>query len=69
MFSTQERFNKVCRPHGGASTGPKTSAGRQRCEEAKIVHGRETRAKRAVRAEKLRELRELEGVLEALADC
>lgn len=52
---------RVCRTHGGASTGPKTPAGRQRCAEAKTIHGRETRAIRVKRDAKLRELRELES--------
>ena len=34
---------RVCKKHGGRSTGPKTKEGRQRCAEAKIIHGRETR--------------------------
>jgi len=54
------RGKMVCRTHGGASTGPKTPEGRQRCAEAKTVHGRETRAIRAKRDAKLRELREIE---------
>jgi hypothetical protein len=41
-----ERGRAVCRFHGGKSTGPKTEAGRQRCAEAKTIHGRETQAKR-----------------------
>jgi hypothetical protein len=40
----------VCRMHGAFSTGPKTEAGRQRCAEAKTVHGRETRSIRAERS-------------------
>ena len=40
----------VCRTHGGASTGPKTEQGRQRCAEAKTIHGKDTRAKRAQNA-------------------
>jgi hypothetical protein len=55
----------VCRTHGGASTGPRTPAGRQRCADAKTVHGWETRAKRAARAEGLRGLREIEGVIKS----
>ena len=54
---------RVCRTDGGASTGPKTIVGRQRCAAAKTVHGRETRAIRAVRDVKLRELREMEQTL------
>ena len=54
------RGKAVCRTHGGASTGPRTPEGQQKCAEVKTVHGRETRAIRAVRDEKLRELRDLE---------
>ena len=32
----------VCKLHGGHSTGPKTPEGRQRCAEARLVHGQET---------------------------
>ena len=49
----------VCRTHGGLSTGPKTEQGRQRCAEAKTVHGNETRAKRAERSRKSAELHHL----------
>ena len=49
----------VCRTHGGVSTGPKTEQGRQRCAEAKTIHGNETRAKRAERSRKSAELHEL----------
>ena len=49
----------VCRNHGGKSTGPKTIQGRQRCAEAKTVHGRETRAIRKERIQKLAELHAL----------
>jgi len=31
-----------CAFHGGKSTGPKTLEGRQRCAEARLVHGQET---------------------------
>ena len=41
---------RVCKTHGGRSTGPKTEAGRQRCAEAKIIHGRETREARMERS-------------------
>ena len=44
------------------STGPKTPEGRQRCAEAKTIHGKDTRAKRAqnaVSATKLLLLRDL----------
>ena len=38
-----------CRFHGGASTGPKTDEGRQRCAAAKTVHGQETTSMRMER--------------------
>ena len=41
--------------HGGKSTGPVTSFGKERCAEAKTIHGRETRTMRTIRAEKLAE--------------
>ena len=41
---------RVCKWHGGRSTGPKTEAGRQRCAEAKTIHGRETREARTERS-------------------
>ena len=59
------RGKMVCRTHGGASTGPKTPEGRQRCAEAKTVHGRETRAIRSKRDAKLKELREIESLMKA----
>jgi hypothetical protein len=49
----------VCRNHGGLSTGPKTEQGRQRCAEAKTIHGRETREIRAERSRKSAELHQL----------
>ena len=44
------RGKAVCRSHGGLSTGCKTEAGRQRCAEAKTIHGRETREARTERS-------------------
>jgi len=41
---------RVCKTHGGRSTGPKTEAGRKRCAEAKTIHGRETREARTERS-------------------
>ena len=41
---------RVCKTHGGKSTGPKTEAGRQRCAEAKTIHGNETRQARTERS-------------------
>ena len=39
-----------CRFHGGRSTGPRTAEGRQRCADAKTIHGRETRDARSERS-------------------
>ncbi len=33
---------RVCKLHGGGSTGPRTPEGRQRCAAAKTIHGQET---------------------------
>ena len=54
---------RVCRNHGGASSGAKTPDGKKRRNTARLVHGRETRALRDTRKHKLRELRELEAVM------
>jgi len=57
---------RVCRTHGGASTGPKTPEGRQRCAGAKTIHGNETRKARTKRALAMRRLRTLEDLGHAL---
>lgn len=57
------RGKRVCRTHGGTSTGPKTPEGRAKCVAVKIVHGRETREKRRMRADKLQELRLMERMM------
>ena len=59
------RGKRVCRFHGGKSTGPKTKEGRKRCGIAKTMHGGETRAIRAKRAKKMAELKVLEKVTES----
>ena len=56
------RTMNVCRMHSGKGSGPKTIEGRQRCAEAKTVHGFETRKARTERAEAMRRLRELEDL-------
>jgi len=53
---------RVCKTHGGRSTGPKTEAGRQRCAEAKTIHGRETREVRNERSLASARLAVLEAV-------
>ena len=55
-----------CRFHGGASTGPKTPEGRQRCAEARTKTGTETRKARSDRGNAMRHLRELEELGPAL---
>ncbi len=57
---------RVCRTHGGRSTGPRTDEGRQRCADAKTIHGNETRKARTERAEGMRRLRTLEELGYAL---
>lgn len=44
------RGRRVCKLHGGRSTGPKTAEGRQRCAQARLVHGRETTSRRVERS-------------------
>ena len=53
---------RVCKAHGGRSTGARSKAGLQRCADAKTIHGFETRTKRAERAKAMRRLRELEDL-------
>ena len=54
---------RVCRFHGGKSTGPKTDEGRKRCGIAKTVHGGKTRAIRAKRAQKMSELKKIARII------
>ena len=53
---------RVCKTHGGRSTGPKTEEGRQRCGADKLVHGRETREARNERSLASARLAVLEAV-------
>jgi hypothetical protein len=53
---------RVCKTHGGRSTGPKTQAGRQRCAEAKTTYSRETREARTERSLASARLAVLEAV-------
>ena len=55
---------RVCRFHGGKSTGPMTEEGRKRCGIAKTVNGGDTRALRAARAAKMAELKVLGKIIE-----
>ncbi len=53
---------RVCKTHGGKSTGPKTPAGRQRCADARTIHGNETRQARTERSLATARLALLEAV-------
>ena len=55
-------FKNVCRFHGGKSTGPKSEVGRQRCAQARLVHGRETSSMRMERSIASAKLALLESV-------
>ena len=57
---------RVCKTHGGRSTGPKTQAGRQKCAEAKTIHGRETREARTERSQAIARIQDLEALGHAL---
>ena len=57
------RGKKVCRFHGGASTGAKTEAGRQRIAQAKTQHGDETRQARAERSTMSAKILAMEDIL------
>ena len=59
-----DRHSKTgkCKWHGGRSKGPKTEQGRQRCAEAKTIHGRETREARSERSLASARLAVLEAV-------
>ena len=54
---------RVCMFHGGKSTGPITSLGKQRCAMARTIHGRETRKKRKTRALKFKEMQHYFSIL------
>lgn len=41
---------RVCKLHGGHSTGPKTPEGRQRCAQARTTHGQQTTSMRIERS-------------------
>ena len=51
-----------CAQHGGKSTGPKTPEGRQRCAQARTVHGFETTSMRLERSLASARLAVLESV-------
>jgi len=52
-----------CRLHGGASTGPRTAAGRQRLAGLHTTHGRLTKAKREEARRRAQDGREIRAEL------
>jgi hypothetical protein len=57
------RGKRVCKWHGGKSTGPKTLEGRKRCATAKTIHGTDTRELRIKYRLKVKELNALYEML------
>ncbi len=55
-----------CNFHGGKSTGPKTTEGRQRISKANLVHGDETIQKRVERQKKALWFKQVEDVMYVL---
>ena len=53
---------RTCARHGGKSTGPKTPEGRQRCAQARTIHGLETTTMRMERSITSSRLAVLESV-------
>lgn len=56
------RTMNFCRMHSGKGSGPKTKEGRQRCAEAKTIHGFDTRKARTERSLGAARLAVLEAV-------
>jgi hypothetical protein len=56
----------VCRFHGGLSTGPTTIEGRERCAQARTVHGNDTRKSRAELSEGLACIASLELIARSI---
>jgi hypothetical protein len=55
-----------CRTHGGASTGPRTQAGKDAIRRAHFKHGEQTLEAKAARSAKDAEMQSFEDVLHAL---
>ena len=60
------RGKTKCRTHGGASTGPKTEAGKAAIRKAHLKHGEATLAARAEYSEQVCRLQNLEDILHTL---
>jgi len=57
---------RVCKTHGGRSTGPRTEEGHAKCAAAKTIHGNESRKARSERSLGSARLAVLESVGVAL---
>ncbi len=61
------RGRKRCALHGGASTGPRTEAGRERCREAATIHGYYSAQSIAERKQARQSIRQTNGVIAILS--
>jgi len=55
-----------CRTHGGASTGPRTQAGKDAIRRAHLKHGRDTLAAKAERSAQSAKLQALEDIMHVI---
>jgi hypothetical protein len=55
-----------CRTHGGASTGPKTQAGKDAIRRAHFKHGEQTLEAKAARSAKDAEMQALEDIMHVM---
>jgi hypothetical protein len=55
-----------CRTHGGASTGPKTQAGKDAIRRAHFKHGEQTLEAKAARSAKDAEMQSLEDIMHVM---
>jgi C-terminal processing protease CtpA/Prc len=55
-----------CRTHGGASTGPKTQAGKDAIRRAHYKHGEQTLEAKAARSAKDAEMQALEDIMHVM---
>ncbi len=60
------RGKTKCRTHGGASTGPKTQAGKDAIRQAHYKHGEQTLEAKAARSAKDLQLQSLEDIMRVM---
>ena len=60
------RGKTKCRTHGGASTGPKTQAGKDVIRQAHLKHGEQTLEAKAARSAKDAEMQALEDIMHVM---